>query len=476
MANARVQESAVALAVDSIAQKYKDWLEEASTLLSASSENVLLAEGEHVTLPGDIQANMARIAAFAEDVHGSEEMRKSLSGSYSEVRAAALLHLLQPASHQVETYCAQTKTQVGPPGSHPFIPLVRRFFVLARVETRLAAQVLPPSLVGEAVRRSLKAAVEMIQQTATLLSERLHRATGNHEFFEQISILDAVEGCNDLYVENASTSSPVREVSPMLEPTIKILTGAAVDLLKALIDDVQGASRTTAAPPANATVYEQTSSLMNCLKRILVFERVTEALLSRWAQPEWDGLLGPVPAEPSIFAMALYYQDVLKGLEVLLERQSRTYRRAMTSALFQLNNYNYIVKTFRSCSMVELLTLESQKKYECIVDALINEYLLSWQHLSSLLEEGETRSASIAPKERLKAFSSELEDIVHSQEHCAVPDLQLRAILVARIRDLLVPTFVAFYNQHQSIFAASYARTRLDPSFIEATLNKLFQA
>ena len=458
--------------MDSLLQKYKEWLEEVSL-----NEPTLGSEDKDVILSEGLQTSLANIASFVVEAHSTPETRKDLLGGYSEVRSASLLQSLQPFLLQVENFWVQPKTQTGPPGSHPLITLVGRFFVLAQLETRLAVKVLPSPLTGEAVRRALKGTTEMIQQCVSTLGDRLRRALGKHEFYEQIAILDAVESCNDLYVEHSAATSPIRDVSLMLMPAIKTLTSAAVDLLKALMDDFQDVHRTTSPPPANATVYGPTSSLMNCLKRIMVFERIAEALLSKWAQPDWNGLLGLVPAEPSIFAMALYYQDILKGLEGLLERQSCMYRRPMVSALFQLNNYNYIVKTFRSCSMAELLTLESQKKYQCIVDSLLSDYLLGWQALGALLDEAvESRAGGMTAKERLKTFSADLDETVQSQANCAVPDLQLRGILLSRIRDLLLPTFVAFYNRNQSLFVASHTRVRLDPGALDGALNKLFQA
>ncbi len=74
-------------------------------------------------------------------------------------------------------------------------------------------------------------------------------------------------------------------------------------------------------------------------------------------------------------------------------------------------------------------------------------------------------------------FSAELEDITRDQEKCAIPDAELRLMVISRIRELLLPAFTAFYNAHQALFIAMHSsKTRLDPETIELMLNRMYQA
>lgn len=73
-------------------------------------------------------------------------------------------------------------------------------------------------------------------------------------------------------------------------------------------------------------------------------------------------------------------------------------------------------------------------------------------------------------------FSAEFEDIIKDQEKCAIPDPELRLTVIGRIRELLMPACVAFYNTHQTLFIALQSKTKLDPETIESMLNRMYQA
>lgn len=401
-------------------------------------------------------------------------------------------------------------------GSHSLIMAIREFYRLAGRETLFTPLVLPSSAQAEAIRRTIKHPADMVRLASEAAASGVTKAAGRGEFLEQLWIFDVIEVFTGLWNRASSMIQDLTRIA------LKAVTEAGVHLLRALMDlmqDFSGGAHMGVAS-ANATVFEETSSLMNCLKRMLEYERIIEILLTRWSQKDWDGIIHTsggggggggggasdgnddddlvvggndvdAAAEvdeatsaartttPPSFAMALYYQDLLKGLEVSIEQHSHVYKRPLTSVLFQLNNYHYMVRALRATSgLANLLTLETAQKYEGIVEALLRDYLAHWLHTASLLVEGSTRGAasSLSPRERLKAFASEWEELVKSQAQCAVPDGELRRTLQARVQEVVLPAFTSFYNLNQSVFHSLASRIKLDPPTVEAQIGQLYQA
>ncbi len=51
------------------------------------------------------------------------------------------------------------------------------------------------------------------------------------------------------------------------------------------------------------------------------------------------------------------------------------------------------------------------------------------------------------PKERIKAFTLEFDEAVKIQTTCSVPDVDLRASLKAKVKELILTPYIYFYNQ-----------------------------
>lgn len=377
--------------MDSLTSKYKEWLSEESIVRDPNQTGNVGTSTADLLSP-EVAEKLRRIANFAAE---KETIMVDVLSYYGEVRSNYMMQTLQSLFRNIDSGVKGGYQR----GSHPFIIAVREFFKLAQKEAIFATQVLPPSVVPDAIRRAIKHPADLVKMSAEAVGAKVSKSAARHEFVDQIWILDVIEAFNDMYV-----ACPSLSIQETIRPALKSVTTGGVDFMRELMDDMQGTSRTTTTltASANATVFEQTSSLLNCLKRMLEYERIIEALLNRWSQQNWDGIVGPITVDSTVFAMALYYQDLLKGLEVAIEKYSHGYRRPITSVLFQLNNYNYILRTFKTSNLASMVTIEAEQKYESIVEALVNEYLSSWYRMIALIEDGTQRSASLSPRDRLK--------------------------------------------------------------------------
>lgn len=509
------------MALDLLTSKYKEWLIEASNLATASTSDtmpIFAIESTttntprtipSISIPSELAHRLMRIATFAANLSSTRQMSPSHSpselpllitilGYYAEVRSLHLINRLTPlfrASSGDYSGNVPISTVGGgyQRGTHPLIRALQEFFGLAQAEGHFALLVLPStvynpsvssSVASEGVRKALKHPSDLVRMTSEAIATRVGKAVIRGEFAEWVWIFDVVEVFNDLWV-NAGTSQEgimsttvseeevalaiksMEGVKEMILPALKAVTSAALQFLHRLVDNINSPPVTGVTGSANATVYEGTSMLLNCLKKMLEYERIIEALLRRWAQVAREEssaaegmeefIVGPLPSasaaeagttEAMVFSMALYYQDLLKGLEVTIERTSRDYRKAIIGILFQLNNFHYILRTIHSTpALADLITTESEQKYQLIEETLLKEYLNYWRTCASLMSDG-GRGSSLSPKDRLKTFASELEELVRGQEACAVPDAELRIRLINFVREIVVPSFTTFYNMY----------------------------
>lgn len=56
-------------------------------------------------------------------------------------------------------------------------------------------------------------------------------------------------------------------------------------------------------------------------------------------------------------------------------------------------------------------------------------------------------TAKSSPKDRLKAFTLEFDDAIAVQQNCSVPDGELKTELKSKIKELISPPYIIFYNQ-----------------------------
>lgn len=296
---------------------------------------------------------------------------------------------------------------------------------------------------------------------------------------------------------NVSIRDYIKIIDNQTRSALKSVTMCAVSLVKSLLDEVgTGDAKMITKSPPNATVSPLASSVLGCLRKMLDYTRVLEVLLNKWADKTWDGFLGTLPGKSMysvaklqqsvdaandksrensdlkenpnkeikrdsedtiLFATALYYQDILRGVEAVVDEQSKFFPRTITATLFQLNNANHILKIMRTTEkLTAILPIGvGEKRYEGLVESLVEAYLAHWVKITTILNvfpsEDENKKDRVPindqqsmPRDRIRAFTNNLEECVKDQATCAVPDRELRGRLVEGIREAVLPVYEKF--------------------------------
>lgn len=412
--------------MDALINKFREWLRSASTRAT---------DHHQPSVPMNAQLLM-KIAVFVTD-NPSDTSSMDVQGCYAEVRSNMILSELQVHFRELDVKGSYKKD------THPLIIGLRKYFELVEAEGEFAAQVLPSALLHNACSRTLKHPSDLIRMSCEAASTKLLKSLAKHEYLEQIWAFNAIEAFTTLFYQKSEA------VRLPVKPALQTITKTGVEMLKIIMNDTQDIGR--ASPPTNATILQSASALISCLKRMLEYESIIEALLQSWSKSDFDGLISEeiMKADYSngtgVFALALYCQDMLKGIEAAIEKSAQMYKKLPQAILFQLNNYDYLAKSANTSPLSGLLTSETLSKYQTLELKLQQEYLAQWQQTASLLSGG-VRSANLSTKECYKVFASELEDLCKNQETCTIPNTQLKAHLLENIRNIVMHPFLTFYN------------------------------
>lgn len=375
------------------------------------------------------------------------------------------------------------------PGTHPLPEAYNQARSLLQNEQVFITKIWPTTAVGPTFLRSAQIVRDLAVSTVENITGKMKKALVRREYADQVYLFNVLGSCYG-FVNSTSESSGSLAVQVLL-PSLKFFITTTASLLTDLIGEIRGtiprALERPFAVAQNATVYELTSITVNVLKRAEKDDVVIESILKGQASDNWDGSLAP---SDDLSNIKRFYTSVLGSLESSIDTKSKTLRRPMQTLLFQLNNYNYLARGLAQIK-AELVEGSVLKRYEQIIEALKRSFNNSWTMIANLISSDSAKqlqtttqnnqsnpsSARSAPKDRLKAFTLEFDEAARIQQACAVPDVDLRTELRAKVKESILPVYIIFYNQNQALFTStpSAASKYHDPDQIENQISHLFE-
>lgn len=338
-------------------------------------------------------------------------------------------------------------------GSHPYLRTLSLVALMMEEEGRFAIQCLPNSEPVSAVLKGMAAEWLTITQ---LICSIVQRSLDKGAFADQIFIFDLISTFARLLQDSKSRGN---SVLGLLHNSLAVLALLGGTFLARLRQETEQEARqsSTVPTPTNATVFEQTSSLLNCMRRMVEYNGVIEGLLERLEQS--DGPINDeivfalaVPEREMLPLMATYYQQGLKWLEAAIESRAKTYRKPIQGLVFRLNNYRYIQRVLSSSYIGALVPIESEHHYQEVLQQLRDQYMASWKAITRILDGNEPLSGSMGmgmatSKDRAKVFMNEIAEAVKIQSILAIPDPEFRITLKEQVKKTVLEPFEEFYNQ-----------------------------
>lgn len=247
-------------------------------------------------------------------------------------------------------------------------------------EESFIAQVWPTTAVGPTFLRSAQIVRDLALSTVEVITGKMKKALARREYADQVYLFSVLGAsvCAALASHAFSTdnAADLSLADQVLLPSLKYFATCTATILTDLIGEVRGTIPRALERPftvaQSCTVYELTSITVNVLKRIESEDRVLEAILRGQSTQNWDGSLITEPSSASSSSsnhLKRFYTDILGHLESLIDSKSKSLRRPMQTLLFQLNNYNYLVKGLAQIKP-ELIDPGVLKRYDQIIEAL----------------------------------------------------------------------------------------------------------
>jgi HPt (histidine-containing phosphotransfer) domain-containing protein len=340
-------------------------------------------------------------------------------------------------------------------GTHPYLRTLSLVALMMEEEARFALQCLPSTTPVSAVLNDLAAEWLAITQ---LICSIVQRSLDKRAFADQIFIFDLISSFAQLLQDSKSRGCNILE---LLHGSLGALASLGSAFLARLQQEIEQEGRQGSAlpTPTNATVFEQTSSLLNCMRRMVEYDGVIEGLLGRLEQGEGPGVYNDAtilalsdPSHEVLPLMASYYQQGLKWLEAAIEARAKTYRKPIQGLIFRLNNYRYIQRVLSSSYISGLVPIESERHYQEVLQQLRDQYMTSWKGITRILDANEPLTGSLGmgmatAKDRAKVFINEVAEAVKHQSILAVPDPEFRITLKEQVKKTVLEPFEDFYTQ-----------------------------
>lgn len=230
--------------------------------------------------------------------------------------------------------------------------------------------------------------------------------------------------------------------SPPLAPIsnlISMITTCVKDTLDQFKCFVEDDAVKTSNVASDGTVHQLTSNVMSICGQLLAYEETVGTLL-KGVQHQGTRQL---PRSNIHRQMATYINGILKALEKNLESKSKVYDNKCLSALFLMNNYNYIRNNLKESEILSLLQdnhhdgVDLDARYIDWIHKQMEVYRLWYQPMLEVMAEDNTStvfresdklkdSQKDAIKNKFKVFNSTLEEQLRIQQKWTIPDPQFR--------------------------------------------------
>ncbi|KAF9939039.1 exocyst complex component exo70 [Mortierella alpina] len=462
--------------------------------------------------PGVVQTLITLAKSLAEIDLDPNATPTGYLKSYCEIRANCMIKSLTPLhqSSMVELRVVYDK------GSTPFLPYTTSLLKLCRNEADLADTLLDPKLLSLAFMGSIMPPIEQWVETGRSLTRRV-RKTYTSEIGILFDVIDSLETSMNTF-ESVFGLARRQKENDALE-LLKSFKAAAMRTFIDFITDLRNQNNTKyQAMPLDGTVHQLTSDTLNYMKRLMSYQPMVESILNLLGDGNWNNPESTTPQTRRSQAtrssnrssvLQHYFADVLEALVQNIDAKSKFYKKGQSlTQLFLLNNYFYISKSVRttpgllelingpdSATSTPAINLNSAV-YERPLKQNVDLYQDNWkscvEHLMDVtyVQDGGVQQVLNSNqrqmvKDKFKNFNHDFDELWKTQKQYSIPDMDLRAMVLKDVHQILIPMYDKFLAKYASSGAGAGATTmeftknlqkyiRYDVSMIKDMVNQFF--
>uniref|UniRef100_A0A7E4ZTG7 Exocyst complex component 7 n=2 Tax=Panagrellus redivivus TaxID=6233 RepID=A0A7E4ZTG7_PANRE len=173
------------------------------------------------------------------------------------------------------------------------------------------------------------------------------------------------------------------------------------------------------------------------------------------------------------------FAQILAALGLNLKNKAASYQDEYLSALFMLNNLNYI----HSCLQDEAIHLILAERHDQLstfyrseIKTYLSKYLECWSKVTAVFNLAEGVDERKAVRYCYSNFNREFDAVVDSQKNFCVADVQMAREIRRSVKDLVLRPYADFCSRHTNDSYSIDRQLKYDVESIEIIINRLFDA
>ena len=393
-------------------------------------------------------ANAEQLAIFANatplagrrGARNSEITRKGSKLSRTEgKRQSKRGHKRTPSDHSsIQTIKEDINVEKT---ARSFAKVANYFAQLIRSEYYQLRALIPAKLAPRVFEHIVEPAMTHFEAEGTSLVKSAKEQILNNNWVAVFPLIMLYQSLNKIKCSLISEDQLDFETVPLapISNLISLITNCVKDTLDQFKCFVEDDAVKTSNVASDGTVHQLTSNVMSICGQLLTYEETVGTLL-KGVQHQGTRQL---PKSNIHRQMAMYINGILKALEKNLESKSKVYDNKCLSALFLMNNYNYIRNNLKESEILTLLQdnhhdgVDLDARYIDWIHKQMEVYRQWYQPIVDALTE--TSSAVVfresdklkdsqkdVIKNKFKVFNATLEEQLRIQQKWAIPDSQFR--------------------------------------------------
>ncbi|XP_043924049.1 exocyst complex component 7 isoform X10 [Protopterus annectens] len=368
-----------------------------------------------------------------------------------------------------------------------YIHCISAFVKLAQSEYQLLTEIIPEHHQKKTFDSLILEALDNLIQEGESIVSAARRAILRHDYSAVLTIFPILRHLKitkpDFDQVLQGTAASTKNKLPQLITSMET-TGAKA--LEEFADSIKNDPDKEYNMPKDGTVHELTSNAILFLQQLLDFKETAGAMLT---SQESSSSASSYSNEFSKRLLSTYICKVLGNLQLNLLSKSKVYEDPALSAIFLLNNYNYILKSLEKCGLIKLVAVTqktAEKSYQEHIQQQIQTYQRSWSKVIDYINEKSLPAfqpgAKLKDKERqmikdkFKGFNDGLEELCKIQKAWAIPDKEQRDNIRQVQKQIVTEAYNTFLQRYATVSFTKnpekYIKYR--PEHVAEMIDKLF--
>ncbi|RKP26698.1 Cullin repeat-like-containing domain protein, partial [Syncephalis pseudoplumigaleata] len=336
------------------------------------------------SVPASVLDSLASLGTYMSSAETEFQYQTDYTKIYSEVRSA----YLKKAYTMLAQSAGMGDGKVGgvyQKGSSPFIGFTEGLIRMLKAERKILARVILHADLDPILDDTIGPVTDMYVATGDTIIRNAQRSL-HHNVFMLFDILDTLESSSAAFEKCFKGTSKQGKVAELQ----KTARASVITFFPEFLEGIRAAGNRPTPLADDGTVHEFTTETLNSLKRLLEFGDRVEQMLTTLGSGNWNlqtkthtknmanvGIVGS-------YVHARCLVDIIDTLVASLEQLARTYGKRTLSAIFLMNNYQYIYKMVEA-SFQDWMGPSEVQKYEQLVKQQREVYQASWKPVIGIL-------------------------------------------------------------------------------------------